>query len=321
MAGASALAAPLVTAVIPTYGRSEALQDAVESVLQQTYDPIELVVVDDASPEPVEPLVTDLVTDAGVPVTCIRHETNQGANAARNTGIRAGDGDLVAFLDDDDRWKPDSIERRVDALSGRPSVGLVYSDAVTVDADGAVLHETTSSISGDATRALLRGGIVGSFSRVLVRRSVIDDAGLPDERFPSWQDWEWYIRLSQHCQFEHVSEPLTVRRTENEQITDDHEQKRDESYPLMLETHRDTAAADGWRTKRQFEAACARSLAASALQNGYWVDAVRFAVRAARAYPFSTETALYLALAVGGPGTFKPAQVVRRWLTTRRHRS
>jgi glycosyltransferase involved in cell wall biosynthesis len=309
---------PLVTAVIPTYGRSEMLR---EGVLAQTYDALELVVVDDASPEPVEPLLADRVDETDREVSCLRHETNQGANAARNTGIRAADGEFIAFLDDDDQWEPDSVARRVAGFDGRPSVGVVYSDARTVAEDGTVLHETTSAVSGDATTALLRGAVVGSFSRVMVRRSVIDRAGTPDERFPSWQDWEWYLRLSEHCQFEHVSSPLTVRRVEDDRITDDHEQKRDVSYPLLLEKHRDTAEAHGWVWRRRFEAACARSVAASALQNGFWGDAVRFSLLAARRYPFSSSTALYLALSLGGPGTFRPAQAIKRRIANLRHRS
>lgn len=317
MAGRSP-SAPLVTAIVPTYGRSAALQRAVESVLDQTYETLELVVVDDASPEPVEPLLADRIEATSRDVTCIRHEENQGANAARNTGIRAASGDYLAFLDDDDRWLPDSVERRVARIDGRPDVGLVYSEARTVTADGHVLHETDSSVEGEALRDVLRGHVVGSFSRVLVRTAAVEHAGLPDERFPSWQDWEWYIRLARHYRFAHVPEVLTERTVAHEQITDAHEAKRDVSYPLLLEKHGDTAAACGWRVKRQFHAACARSLAASALQNGYWRDAVRYAVRAVRSYPLSARSLLYLGLALGGPKALQPARAVRRTLESRR---
>jgi len=314
MGGSRHPSEPLVTVIIPTYGRSEALKEALSSVLDQTYENLELVVVDDASPVPVEPLVEDVSADTTDRVTCLRHDENKGANAARNTGIRAANGDFLAFLDDDDRWLPESVERRVMAFEGRPDVGVVYSQALTVDEEGRVLHETSGSVSGEALRPLLRGAIVGSFSRVMVRAAVVDRAGLPDERFPSWQDWEWYIRLAQHCLFEQVPDSLVVRQLSHEQISDSHETKRDVSYPLLLDKHRETSAEFGWLVERQFRGACARSLAASALRNGYWFDSIRYALKAVQAYPFSRSSLLYLGLALGGPRALEPARALRRAL-------
>ncbi len=89
--------------MIPTYGRPEFLEDAVRSVADQTYDPLELVVVDDCSPAPVETQFTEADLGELHNVRFLRHEENQGANAARNTGIRAGNGEFIAFLNDDDR--------------------------------------------------------------------------------------------------------------------------------------------------------------------------------------------------------------------------
>lgn len=312
--GPDARGMPLVSVVIPTYGRAEAVTGAVESVVDQTYEAIELIVVDDASPQPVEPALAPVVADAKLPITVIRHEENRGANAARNSGIEAASGAYVAFLDDDDRWLPESVHRRAEVLDSNPDVGVVFSEARNVDEGGHVLYETRSSVEGDATGALLRGGIVGSFSRVMVRTAVIERAGLPDERFPSWQDWEWYIRLSEHCAFERVADTLTVRQVSDDRISGDHEAKRDVSYPLMVEKHGPTAARYGWVVERQFRAACARSLAASALANGYWRDAVWYAVTAVRRYPLSARSLVYLGLALAGPHALPSARAVRRAL-------
>ena len=224
---------PLVSVVIPSYDRPDRLLGAVESVLEQTYEPIEVVVVDDHSPTPVaEQLDGELsrTLDGGKRLQVVRHEENRGANAARNTGIREATGSYVAFLDDDDRWCPEKIERQVQTFARSPdSVGVVYTGVWNVDGDGRKTKKIVPRVSGKVTEQLLTGAAVaGSFSRVMVRSSVIEEAGLPDERFPSWQDREWYIRLSLHCEFKYVAEPLTVRvLSEHDQISGDFEAKRD----------------------------------------------------------------------------------------------
>ena len=89
----------LVSVVVPTYGRPDFLPDAVRSVVDQTYAPIELIVVDDCSPDPIEPVVDEIDTTGLRRTEVIRHRQNRGANAARNTGIEAATGDVIAFLD------------------------------------------------------------------------------------------------------------------------------------------------------------------------------------------------------------------------------
>ncbi|WP_336330088.1 glycosyltransferase family 2 protein [Haloarcula sp. CGMCC 1.2071] len=106
---------PLVSVVIPTYGRDEHLPAAIKSVLNQQYDRIELLVVDDGSPTPVATtLPEDILSDGRVKT--IRHKENRGANVARNTGIQTSNGDYVAFLDDDDRWDETKIGKQVDTF-------------------------------------------------------------------------------------------------------------------------------------------------------------------------------------------------------------
>ncbi|MFC6990634.1 glycosyltransferase family 2 protein [Haladaptatus sp. GCM10025707] len=94
---------PTVSVVIPTYNRSEEVTHAIDSVLAQTYDDFELLVVDDGSTDDTEEVVTSYDDDR---VKFIEHEENQGAPAARNTGIEHAEGEYVAFLDSDDEWLP-----------------------------------------------------------------------------------------------------------------------------------------------------------------------------------------------------------------------
>jgi len=304
-----------VSVVVPTYGRSALLPDALRSVGEQTYDDIELVVVDDHSPEPVAPLVADLDLGTGS-VTVIRHDENRGANAARNTGIEASSGEFVAFLDDDDYWRPETLERQLRTLlAGGPEVGLVTVGMRIVDGTGEPIGLTLPTISPDdhPVDALASGASVGSFSRLMVRRTAIDAAGLTDERFPCWQDWEWEFRLANHCRFTSIDEPLVVRRqTDADQITDNFDARRSVAYPLLREKHRATAAARGLAVERAFEAELARTLGASALPAGEYVTGIRYLLRALRYEPTDARTYLYLALAAGGPLSYRLAVGVKR---------
>ena len=302
---------PLVSVVVPTYGRPRYLSDALLSVAEQTHDEVQLLVVDDHSPDPVAPVVEGLDLDLR-DVRCLRHDRNRGANAARNTGIEAADGALVAFLDDDDRWTPTYLERAVGAFDD-PEVGLVTAGARVVDGAGSERGVYRPDFSADPMDDLLDGELVGSFSRFVVRRSALDRAGPLDEELPSWQDWDLQFRLAREWRFASIPEPLVVRRAgDHDQLTDDFEKRRNVSYPRLLARHRGAIARRGRDDERRFVSVLSRSLAASALQDGRYPSAVRYLLRALRHDPRARETYLYLAAALGGPLTYGPLKRLKR---------
>ena len=297
---------PLVSVVLPTYNRPETLARAVATVTDQTYAPVELVVVDDCSERPAADVLADLDTGGLDTVTCVRHAENRGANAARNTGIREADGAFVAFLDDDDRWGPAKLDRQVAAFEeGGERVGLVYTGARYVYDDGERVIVT--DVRGDATEAILQGESIAEFSAVMVRASVVERAGLPDERFPSWQDHEWFLRLSLHCEFEVVPEPLTVRHWDHDgRIGQNFEKRRDVSFPLFVEKHRDLAREYG--LENRFVASLLETLVIDAAQNGRYGQARDLALRTIRTDPTFLAPWLYLLACLGGGLTYRPAQ-------------
>lgn len=312
MADSTTRTEPLVSVVVTTYDRPTLLREAVESVQRQTYSNMELIVVDDHSPTPAAETLEG-EPDGPVESRVIRHSTNRGANAARNTGIETAEGEFVAFLDDDDRWRPTKVERQVERFrSGGEAVGLVYTGAQSVDADGNVISTFEPTMRGDATRSFFKGAMIGSFSRVMVRSTTIEAAGITDERFPSWQDREWFLRLSRHGEFETVDEPLVIHRSPATQISDDFEKRRDVSYPLFIEKHRSLAAEYGPLAERQFVASLTRTLGASGLRNGHYRDAVRCLLVSLRHYPLWWRTYLYLLLAIGGRPTYQGAKRLKR---------
>lgn len=307
---------PLVSVILPTYNRPSMLADAVRSVERQTYGNIELIVVDDHSPEPVEPLLEDIDTNTVTSIRCPRHKENRGANAARNTGINVANGEFLAFLDDDDVWLPKKIERQVERFQRTSDdVGVVYTGQRFVDEDGITTSVRTPTTQGDVTEQLLTGAPLGPFSTIMVRSTFVSMAGELDERLPSWQDREWCIRLSQHCEFEGIAEPLLLRRIHREsQISDDFVAKRDTSYPLLLKKYRDIAAELGPRIERQFVASLSASLALAGIQNEHYRDAVQYLLKAIRHSPTNVRLYFYLLLATGGKYLCKPTKRLKRYI-------
>lgn len=184
---------PLVSVVVITYNAAAYVGHAIESVLQQTWDNLELVVIDDGSTDDT-PGVVQRFPDPRI--TYVR-QSNRGPNAARNAGIRQARGELVAFLDCDDWWVPEKIARQVAAALNNPKAGLVYSFAKSVKTTGEEGAWFDAVINGRAIEQLLRGNcIAGSASSAMVSRKAIETVGMFDESLQYAEDWEYWIRIA-----------------------------------------------------------------------------------------------------------------------------
>jgi glycosyltransferase involved in cell wall biosynthesis len=282
----------------------------VRSVRDQEYDPLELVVVDDCSPTPASESLSELEL-GDLNVNIMRHDQNQGANVARNNGIRESSGTYVAFLDDDDIWEPSKIRKQVATFqNASDDVGVVYTESKYIY-DGYDTLKTYDS-TGDVTEDILEGCSIGNFSTLLVAREIIEQAGLPDPDLPSWQDRDWLLRLSECCHFDMVSEPLTVRWCQEgyERINGNFETKRDITYPRFLRKHRELAATYGTLTKRKFLASLSQWLGYNALYHGYYRDARKYLLKALYYYPFCRDRVVLASLSLGGGYSYRPV----RWL-------
>lgn len=300
---------PLVSVIVPTYNRPERLVRSLESVADQTYENLEVIVVDDGSETPAADAVAPVRADLPYEVVVIRHDENRGANAARNTGIREASGDFIAFLDDDDEWAPSKVSRQVAAFRrASADVGLVYTALRLVDDDGTVVRTTDASVSGDVTKQLLCRNAIGSFSCVMVRAAAAADAGPLDEAFPSWQDLDWYIRISEHWRVRPIADPLVTNHAgSHDRLTDDLESLITETYPRFVRKHRPRAAAYGRLFERKMLGWAAYRIGAwYALPAGRYDTARRFLRRAIALYPFAPQFYLSAAIAVGGD----PARLV-----------
>jgi len=198
---------PQVSVIIPTRNRPDFLRGALLSVLSQTYQNFEIIVVDDASTDNTSEIVAAFNDER---ITLLRHDTNKGGSAARNTGILASKCDYIAFLDDDDEWFPEKLAKQMHILlASPPEVGCVYTGYVDVSSSsGETIGEYLPTKRGDLSKDLSAANCVGSASSVLLKRECFKNIGLFDESLPCSQDYDLWIRISNEFLFECVPEAL-----------------------------------------------------------------------------------------------------------------
>jgi len=200
---------PTVSVIIPTYNRAHLVGRAIRSVLNQTYQDFELIVVDDASTDNTEEVIRSFDDNR---IRYIRHDENKGAAAARNTGIRAARGWYIAFQDSDDEWMPTKLEKQIKALENAPAkVGVVYTDMWRIYSGkkkywhSPIIAPQDGIIYEEALDWRVMGIGIGT---AVIKRECFDRAGLFDERLPRYIDFELFVRLSKYCCFYQINEPL-----------------------------------------------------------------------------------------------------------------
>ena len=191
--------APTVTVIMPVYDRERFVREAIESVLAQTFDDFELIVVDDGSTDGSVAAVAAIAD----PRLHRLAQPHRGVGAAMNTGLRAARGRYVARLDSDDVWLPDFLATQIAVLESSPAVDVVYARAQGMEVDGT----PTPHVWGipprwpnDALRSQLHGDFTCNIT-VVARRACIERAGGFEESLPAHEDWDLWLRVARHASF------------------------------------------------------------------------------------------------------------------------
>ncbi len=197
--------------IIPTYNSASFVGDAVQSVLDQTFTDLEVLVIDDGSTDD-----TEKTLEQYAPSVRYIRQKNGGVAVARNRGIEESRGRLVAFLDADDTWYPHKLERQVAALQASSDFRACYSAFTVVDSRLSPLGIHRSERTGRALEDLLtRGNVIGSICTVVCERSLFSEFGGFDPLLSQCADWEMWIRLAVHTDFLYLEEPLVTYRQHN----------------------------------------------------------------------------------------------------------
>lgn len=236
--------APKISVILPAYNRADSIQVAVESVLRQTWQDFELIIVDDCS--------TDGTVDAIQAMTdprikCLSTPQNMGPSGARNTGLHAASGDWVAFQDSDDEWLPEKLAQQMARLEARGMVdigaycGMVIvglpDQAQTGGRTQARYHPDTGvkNVEGDLSTTLMHHSLISTQTLMARRETLLKIDGF-DEALPALVDWECVIRLSLEGSFAFVDTPLVLQNFSQNSVTKDR-WRRAEARRRILETH------------------------------------------------------------------------------------
>lgn len=205
---------PLVSVIMPVYNGACYLSDAISSVLEQTYSNLELVVIDDCSTDNSQEAIEKFSYDERVKY--LKTAENQGVSGARNIGIVRCQGELVAFLDQDDCWLPRKLELQVSCMEKCPDIALVHANVALMDESGKMerRYEALGESQFENDDASLRCGFVFDslfvsneiqVLTVLIRRSALEAVGNFDERLSGVDDYELWLRVAREFSICHMN--------------------------------------------------------------------------------------------------------------------
>lgn len=205
-----------ISVVIPTFNRETLVMGAIDSLRNQTYKNLEIIVVDDCSTDNTQSRIEN---ERDPRIVYVRHEYNQGGSQARNTGIQRATGEYIAFLDSDDQWLPEKLEKQMKLFNKNSNVGVVYTGVKNIT--GTTIRSVIiPQYRGRILLDLLKKNCVGTTSTVIIKKNLLLETGGFDPELPSCQDWDLWVRLAQITEFDAVSEALVLfNEHEGDRIT------------------------------------------------------------------------------------------------------
>lgn len=199
----------MVSIIIPTYNREHTIKRAVDSVLEQTYQDFELIIVDDASTDNTCQIISEYKDSR---IKYLKTEDRHGANHARNVGISNAQGEYIAFQDSDDVWQPDKLEKQMKILQEESDVDIVFSRYLHHLANGKAAlvpnkNYSAALLQNDLESILADNNVIGT-PTLVIRKTCFDKMGMFDEMLPRFQDWEIVIRFVQEYKIKFLDEAL-----------------------------------------------------------------------------------------------------------------
>jgi glycosyltransferase involved in cell wall biosynthesis len=194
---------PVISVIIPAYNRSSTIARSVQSVLVQTFQDFEIIVVDDGSTDTTREVVQK-IDDKRIHLIC--HNGNQGAAAARNTGMQAATGEYIAWLDSDDEWLPQKLDVQLQALNlSAPSARACYTAYELLDGGKSRLYIPQHA---DYKKLFLRCDQAPG-SSLMFERSILREIGYLDTSLRRYEDWDWLLRYCSKYSLVAIDQPLT----------------------------------------------------------------------------------------------------------------
>jgi len=199
---------PTVSVIIPSYNSAPYLPETLDSILSQSYQDFEIIVVDDGSTDNTREVIQPFLKYINYV-----YEKNKGPAPARNTGIRAAKGKFIAFNDSDDTWLPQKLAIQIDYFQNHPEIGLVYTDVILFSEEGIPSPVKFEPNSGNGFYRLLLKNYIPTMA-VMVKRECFDKVGLFDERpeVEAAEDYDMWLRITRQFQIGYIEQKLAKHR-------------------------------------------------------------------------------------------------------------
>ena len=200
-----------VSVIMPSYNSAEFILNSINSILAQTYQDFEIIIIDDGSKDNTRKIIESLNN----PKIVYIYQDNAGPGAARNTGLAVAKGELIAFLDADDSWKPQKLEIQVKKFIENSKLGLVYSALDVLSEDGH--FEYTRKYKNYKSHELIKQLLLNYCksvplpSTVILKKSYLDMAGYFDTLLPTGEDRDLWFRIAAISDVEYIDNPMTIR--------------------------------------------------------------------------------------------------------------
>jgi len=304
-----------VSVIIPTYNRANLLPRAIESVLNQTYQDFEVIVVDDASCDNTEEVVQGFNDPR---IKYVKHKINKGGSAARNTGIKTAEGKYIAFLDSDDEWLPEKLEKQVRKIERSPEkVGVIYTRYWIIQ-NGKKFLSREPKKRGDIFEDELIKDWVSPTSCVLVKRECFAEVGGFDENLPVRQDYDMWLRIAKYFYFDYIKEPLAKIYFSKDlsRISLSGIEKEIYAANKLLEKYEKDIRAQSWRIQRKIYSSHYYVLGHRCWKNKNAVLGRKYFAKAIKMYPFDIKYFMLFAGSLFGSNFYNNLSIFTKRLRT-----
>jgi glycosyltransferase involved in cell wall biosynthesis len=211
---------PRIDVIVPTLNRPKQLSQCLESILNQTYNNLRIIIVDGGNTSRTEEIINESHREANEIEILHVSQSSKGIAAARNEGISKSNAGYVAFLDDDDIWHSKKLELQQQKLSKTNEVGLVYTGVDHRTKEGSQIGRRLPEYEGDIYEQLLIRNEIGTLSSVLVGSEVISEVAGFDEKLTICEDWDFYIRVSKSFKISCVNKLLVTKQFHSDSVLD-----------------------------------------------------------------------------------------------------